>query len=61
MNKDVGIANSLLDEYFPDATMLRVTRDMMADTVRKYGEKADYMYAARMVEESAHVDIAPRK
>jgi 3-hydroxyisobutyrate dehydrogenase len=53
MRKDVAIANAVLDEAFPSATFLRMTKDKLAAAVEKYGGDVDYTYAAKLIEDEA--------
>jgi 3-hydroxyisobutyrate dehydrogenase len=57
LDKDVGIAVSLLEETGVDGALLCRTRELFRDARAELGEQADYLEAIRMVERQAGVEI----
>ncbi|MGH7628838.1 MAG: NAD(P)-dependent oxidoreductase [Gemmatimonadales bacterium] len=57
LEKDVGIALSLLDETGVDGALLRRTGELFREARAVLGEQADHLEAVRMVERAAGVEI----
>jgi 3-hydroxyisobutyrate dehydrogenase len=57
LEKDVGIAVSLLEETGVDGALLRQTRDLFRAARTELGEQADYLEAIRVVERQTDVEI----
>jgi 3-hydroxyisobutyrate dehydrogenase len=57
LEKDVGIALSLLEQTGVDGALLRRTRELFREAREALGEHADYLEAVRMVERQAEIEI----
>jgi 3-hydroxyisobutyrate dehydrogenase-like beta-hydroxyacid dehydrogenase len=59
MKKDVGIANDLLDSYFPDATLMRETKRLLESACDRLGVDADYTECVKELEARSNVRLEP--
>lgn len=59
MKKDVGIANGLLDSYFPDATLMRETKRLLESACDRLGADADYTECVKELEARSNVRLEP--
>uniref|UniRef100_A0A6A7GBZ6 NAD(P)-dependent oxidoreductase n=2 Tax=Hirondellea gigas TaxID=1518452 RepID=A0A6A7GBZ6_9CRUS len=57
MNKDINIANRIMDDYFPEALLMRTTQVLSNNAVKEMGYDADYTEMVRYVEKVANVII----
>ena len=57
MRKDVANANNLLDDVYPQAVLMRATRQLCNEAVRVYGFNADYTELARLIERAAGTQL----
>eukprot|EP00943_MAST-04B_sp_MAST-4B-sp1_P001533 g1533.t1 len=59
MKKDVGIANGLLDSYFPDATLMRETKRLLEAACDRLGTDADYTECVKELEARSNALLVP--
>lgn len=57
LEKDIGIALSLLEETGVDGALLRRTRELFREAREALGDQADYLEAVRTVERQAEIEI----
>jgi 3-hydroxyisobutyrate dehydrogenase len=57
LEKDVGIARSLLEEVMVPGPMLKLAGELFARARAELGDQADYMEAVRWIEQQAEVAI----
>lgn len=57
MNKDVNIASRIVDEYFPQASLIRTTQRLSNEAVKEMGFNVDYTEMVRYVEKLSGVII----
>jgi 3-hydroxyisobutyrate dehydrogenase len=57
LEKDVGIAASVLEQTGVDGALIRRTRELFREAREELGEQADYLEAIRVVERQAGVEI----
>ncbi|KAK3271130.1 hypothetical protein CYMTET_20501 [Cymbomonas tetramitiformis] len=59
MNKDVGIAGRLLEEYFPEAVLLKAAQQLMLQAVETQGSDVDYTEVVKALEAKAGTQLVP--
>lgn len=57
MDKDVNIANTILDAYYPEAKIMRVTKELSNKSLTIFGFDADYTEYVRFIEKMSGVLI----
>lgn len=57
MDKDINIANRILDDFFPEASLMRTTQILSNRAVKEMGYDADYTEMVRYVEKVSNVII----
>jgi 3-hydroxyisobutyrate dehydrogenase len=57
MLKDVDIANSIMDKFFPEAELMRVSRHLVREAVQMFSRDADYTAVTKLIEQKAQTQI----